>query len=193
MKDDDEEINKELDENSNFFVKEAYSHYVFESGFRACKYCNAECKYRKENTRCQLERIVYHSVMVQLREDIEKIGLEFDFSTSTLMGEVAMTLVRIMRLNGYVCCNDMYIKEFNYESKISPVCEYEIRLQNHLNKLMSKLGIMPLQILNRKNTKIAESIEMELSKLQTETLETKSTGAKLKLKGKKKLEKPIEN
>jgi hypothetical protein len=186
-KDTIEKIKAEIEEKSTSLKKNAASHSIFELGFKLCEKCIDICEVREVNKQCFQEKTYYHWIIEQLREDVKKIQLDSNFATETLMGEIAMILIRINRLHRYELVNsDVCIKEFpNYETKISPICEYAIRLQNHLNKLMSKLGIMPLQILSRRTTKIAELLEMELSKMQKETLETKSSGVKLRLKDKR--------
>ena len=194
---DKEELKKDkvlLEEESKNFHKNAISHAIFERGFKTCNNCTYTCEGRIENSYCLQEKIFYNAIVKALENDIKKVQLESNFAVEVLIGEIAMTLIKLSRLHLYELSDNLFVREHvNFETRLNPVYEYDMTLQNHLNKLMSKLGIMPLQLLGRRTTKIAESLEMELTKLQTETLETKSTGANLRLKNKKVLEKPIEN
>jgi len=193
-KDELKKLKTKLEEKDGPLTKNAISHAIFELGFKSCNNCKDTCEAREESGQCLQEKMYYHAIVEQLKEDLKKIQLEPNFAAEVIMGEIAMTLVRMNRLHRFEICSNLIVREsIDFESKINPVYEYIIRFQNHLNKLMSKLGIMPLQLLGRRTTKIAESLEMELSKLQTETLETKSTGTNLRLKDKKILEKPIES
>jgi hypothetical protein len=191
-----EELKKKrnsLEEWSKDNSKNSFTHHIFERGLKKCNSCELTCDGRIKDSYCMQEKMYYIAITDELRESLKKAQIESNFAVEVIMGEIAMTLIKMSRLHLYQTRDNFFIKEGMYfETRLNPVYEYDIRLQNHLNKLLTKLGIMPMQTLKRKNAKIAESIEFELSKLQTETIESKTSGANLKVKDKIITEKPIE-
>ena len=174
---------------------EPYNGFTFISGFPKL-YSKDESKVLRIS-RNQEEELLFREVHENIKKDLEEFGIKANYSISILINELAWNLILFSRIKHYLQIKEVmhydpiyklgeiqktqeYTKKTDskfYEAVdnreiIHPIYNgFLFRLEKSINKLLSLLGLLPQQQLERKKVLFVEKLKKRLISIENKDSE----------------------
>ena len=175
---------------------------AFQPGFKGChNYDCEDCKkdfsqinsIKDEHCRKYVwEKSIFEETVTSLTDDLQKMGVEINFPIQVIIGEIAMNVIQIARVQFWIFVKNKPMQQVwsykadytkaeegggykkkcvertPYESheELSPLYEYILKLEKRLNSNLELLGLLPKQQIERQKLVIIQKMRQRLMKIE---------------------------
>jgi len=136
---------------------------------RHCRIVGCACKYTNEERFCLYETSIYDGIVKELEDEFQsnypKVGVN-TFGVQFLIRQIALNAIRLMRANAHEAADGEAMDKSFHRYYENPTSEYIRRLINQTMSLLRRLGLSPLQLIEKESWEISKSIERTIAKMQ---------------------------